>query len=151
MTDRTRFAVSAVLLWLLLFAGAFVTATQSQSQTQSPQSPSQQKLIPSLKGDDLYRYYCASCHGTDARGKGPAAPSLRQSPPDLTQIARRNGGTFPRQRVERIIAGINTPSAHGSRQMPVWGPVFGEVEWDQNLGQVRLNNLAKYLESIQQK
>lgn len=146
MKDRFK------LIFLVLFCILMVSAGgQSPSPAWNSQSSGQPNLIRSIRGDDLYRHYCASCHGTDARGRGPAAAALRKSPADLTQIAKRNGGNFPRERVMKIIAGTDALNAHGSREMPVWGPIFSKVEWDENLGPVRLNNLANYLESIQQK
>jgi mono/diheme cytochrome c family protein len=112
----------------------------------------QKKLMDSLRGPELYEAYCASCHGKDARGDGPAGKALRTAPPDLTRIAERNGGMFPFVRVQRIISGEDqTPTAHGTREMPVWGPLFSEVSWDQDLGRVRIYSLAKYLEGIQAK
>jgi hypothetical protein len=70
----------------------------------------------------------------------------------LTQIAKRNNGKFPAQHVRDIIEGKDTSAmAHGNREMPVWGPVFHFVEWDQDLGNVRLDAITKYLESIQEK
>jgi mono/diheme cytochrome c family protein len=107
-------------------------------------------LIDSLEGRDLFRAYCAGCHGADARGGGPAAVSLKSTPPDLTQIARRRGGRFPLAEVEKIIAGDESASAtHGMREMPIWGPILGQIQRDQNLGKIRIRNLAKYLESLQ--
>jgi len=41
------------------------------------------------------------------------------------------------------------PGAHGTREMPLWGPIFSEVCWDQDPGRVRVYSLAKYLEEIQ--
>jgi mono/diheme cytochrome c family protein len=112
------------------------------------QAPTQ--LIESLEGRDLFRAYCAGCHGADARGGGPAAASLKSRPPDLTQIARRRGAVFPLAGVERIIAGEEGASAtHAAREMPVWGPILGQIQRDQNLGKIRIRNLAKYLESLQ--
>ena len=109
-------------------------------------------MIESLEGRDLFRSYCAACHGENARGAGPAASSLKGKVPDLTRIAERRGGTFPLPQVERIITGEETvATAHGSREMPIWGPIFGQVQRDQNLGKIRVRNLAKYLESIQGK
>ena len=108
-------------------------------------------LIHSVEGNDLYRAYCASCHGISAHGDGPAAPALKAKVPDLTLIAKRNHGVFPSSRVTRTISGEETPSAHGSREMPIWGPVFHEVEVDQDWGNVRLQNLTQYLESVQKK
>ena len=107
-------------------------------------------LIHSIEGKQLFQAYCAACHGADATGNGPFAPALRVPPPDLTRIAQRNGGMFPMGRIERIIAGEEPlASGHGSREMPVWGPVFSQVDRDQDLGRVRIDNVTRYLMSIQ--
>ena len=107
-------------------------------------------LINSIQGPNLYKAYCASCHGTDAKGGGPVAGSLRVSPPDLTRISARNGGTFPLARVSRIISGeAPLRRGHGTHEMPVWGPVFSQVEADRDLGRVRIDNLARYLQQLQ--
>lgn len=122
----------------------------SKTEAQSYEVPNQ--LIESLEGRDLFRAYCAVCHGNDARGRGPAASFLKGNVPDLTRIAERRGGTFPLRQVERIITGEETvTTAHGTREMPVWGPIFGQIQRDQNLGKIRVRNLASYLESLQAK
>jgi len=78
------------------------------------------------------------------------AASVKASVPDLTHIAMRNGGRFPLQRVQKIISGEEQAGiTHGTREMPVWGPVFSEVTRDRDIGRVRIYNLAKYLEQIQ--
>ena len=77
------------------------------------------------------------------------AKSLNKRMPDLTRIAR-TGGKFPLTRVQRIISGEEQlATGHGSREMPVWGPVFSLVAWDQDLGRIRVYNLAKYIETLQ--
>ncbi len=112
--------------------------------------PQPQPLIDSIRGDNLYKAYCASCHGSDGRGNGPMAAWMKVTPPDLTRIAARNGGEFPLARIDRIISGEEPlPSGHGTRAMPVWGPVFSQVTRDQDLGKVRIDNLARYLRDIQ--
>jgi mono/diheme cytochrome c family protein len=112
----------------------------------------EQRLIESLDGRLLFRAYCAACHGADAKGGGPAASSLKTPPPDLTLISRRNGGNFPAERVQKTISGEGMlTTSHGTREMPIWGPIFGQITWDQDLGNVRIHNLTKYLESLQQK
>ena len=111
--------------------------------------PAEVKLIGSIQGKDLFKSYCASCHGLDAKGKGPMAASLKVPPSDLRRIAIRNHDTFPLMRVERIIAGEELPSGHGSSEMPVWGPIFSRVTTDVDLGRVRIDNLARYLRDIQ--
>ena len=74
-------------------------------------------------GAQLFRTYCASCHGVNALGNGAAAVAMKVPPPDLTLIAKKNNGTFPAERVRQIILGKG-PAAHGDRSMPVWGDVF---------------------------
>jgi mono/diheme cytochrome c family protein len=108
-------------------------------------------LIDSIQGKDLFKAYCASCHGLDAKGKGPMASALKMPPADLTRISIRNGGVFPLMRVRKIIAGEELPAAgHGSSAMPVWGPIFSQVTRDVDLGRVRIDNLTRYLRDIQE-
>ncbi len=115
------------------------------------QSP--RKLITSMEGKDLYGAYCASCHGTDAKGRGPVASALKDAVPDLTTLAKRNRGVFPREDMEKMILGEKKDSraAHGSDAMPVWGPVFRKVENDKDFGLVRVRHLVDYLISLQRK
>ncbi|MEQ1886892.1 MAG: c-type cytochrome [Bryobacteraceae bacterium] len=123
----------------------------AQSGKRRPDAANDLRLINSIKGADLYRAYCASCHGADAKGSGPMAGSLKVKPSDLTRISERNNGAFPFPRVQKIISGEQQlPSGHGSREMPVWGPVFSQVTRDDmDLGRVRIDNLTRYLRDIQ--
>jgi len=125
----------------------------SASFAQNPKEEDQPaRLINSLQGADLYKAYCAVCHGSDAQGNGPMSKSLRSAPPDLTRIAERNGGSFPAVRIRNVISGEEALGAgHGTREMPLWGPIFSQVGQDQDLGRVRIDNLARYLESLQTK
>ena len=97
--------------------------------------------------------YCAACHGTDARGDGPAASALRTPPADLTRIAMRRDGRFPADEIASWIDGRLAPSAHGTREMPVWGVRFAEGlprgELSQDLVRGRVLTLVEYLQSIQ--
>ena len=118
----------------------------------------QDPLIKSLEGKDLYAAYCASCHGMDGKGSGPASAAMKVAPPDLTTITKRRGrgGKYPEAYVEAVLTGNGKTAdkmmpSHGSSEMPVWGPVFRQVERDQDLGLIRLRNVVKYLESIQPK
>jgi mono/diheme cytochrome c family protein len=123
------------------------TATSLAGQGRGQQTP--QVLIDSLAGRDSYELYCAPCHGTAGRGDGPVASELRTRPPDLTSLARRSGGAFPRDRVRDFIAGTGrTLPAHGTTEMPVWGPMFRAFESDARVRE-RITNLVSYIESIQ--
>ena len=145
-------------LWCLNFAliAAAAGVMAAKARTDSPTAPTHQDsekqlppLIRSVDGRDLYRAYCASCHGQEGKGNGPAASALKAMVPDLTVIAKNNGGKFPVARVQRIILGEGMIASHGSREMPVWGPIFHQIEDDVDRGNVRLDNLVKYLESLQ--
>ena len=110
------------------------------------------RLIDSIQGPNLFKAYCAVCHGTAAKGDGPMAKVLKTAPSDLTRITARNNGMFPLAKVRRIISGEEALGAgHGTKEMPVWGPIFSQVSWDQDLGRVRIDNLARYLETLQGK
>ena len=100
-------------------------------------------------GAELFRDYCAACHGAEARGNGPVAPALKKPVPDLTQISQRNGGRFPREQVRNYISGDSDLLAHGTRAMPIWGPIFRQMDRDTELGEIRLHNVTVYLESLQ--
>jgi mono/diheme cytochrome c family protein len=126
-------------------------APQAAPKTQVKTKEQLEQLIYSVKGPDLFRAHCAACHGSDAKGSGPMASTLKTKAPDLTLLAKNNGGQFPSVRVRRTIMGDDVLSSHGSREMPIWGPIFHQIEADQDFGNVRLQNLVKYLESIQQK
>jgi mono/diheme cytochrome c family protein len=103
-------------------------------------------------GKEMYRAYCAACHGTDGRGDGPASEALKSRPLDLTDLARRSGGKFPELRVFGAINGDIHVTAHGSKDMPTWGVVFGQMDGtDVARVKLRIRNLTKYIESLQAK
>jgi mono/diheme cytochrome c family protein len=141
-----------LLLALLAALAAFAAAGESpDDKPKTTKDAQRERLIPSLKGPDLFHAYCAPCHGQDAKGDGPAAGALNSKVPDLTTIAQRNGSVFPEAKVRSIIAGDDAMVAHGSREMPIWGPIFHQVEADRDYGNIRMKNLIEYLKSIQQK
>ena len=128
----------------LLFAGWCAVVQPPGAAAQAPPI-----LTESLAGRDSFERYCAPCHGTGGRGDGPVAPALRTHPSDLTTLAQRSDGAFPRDRVRDFVTGGNRPlAAHGTTEMPVWGPLFRAFESDARTLQ-RIENLLEYLESIQ--
>ena len=128
--------------------GALLAVTV-QAQGPRPQPPP--ALVPeSLVGSVSFDLYCASCHGGQGRGDGPTAASLRTRPADLTVLARNNRGTFPRERVLSFIEGSARSAAHGSSEMPVWGPTLRGLDASDARVKVRLQNLVAFVESMQQ-
>ena len=100
----------------------------------------------------LYKTFCASCHGESAKGDGPVAAMLNTRPPDLTAIAARAGGRFPRTEVSTAIDGRRGVRGHGSAEMPVWGDVLKVTEGhDDAIVKRRIDALVMHLESLQVK
>lgn len=106
-----------------------------------------------MSGGELYRRFCASCHGATAQGDGSIAASLKKKPSDLTQIARRYGGVFPAKRIEEVVDGRVEVAAHGTSAMPVWGQEFtrdqeGQAEAERDTAQV-IHKIVEHLRSLQ--
>lgn len=103
-------------------------------------------------GKQMYANYCASCHGMDGKGNGPAAPALKDTLPDLTTLAKRENGKYPALHVSQVIKGDTNAPAHGSKDMPVWGPVFRSLNPDSSTDvQRRIVSLNDYIEAMQEK
>lgn len=120
----------------------------------APQTTKEIKKIPVTptradSGMQMYKTYCASCHGLDGKGHGPAAEALKVAPANLTALRRSNDGKFPSAKLSHILEGADV-TAHGSSEMPVWGPIFRSLESSTALAKLRIANVIKYLESMQE-
>ena len=128
--------------------GVFVIALTASGVHARPQKPPQ-ILIDSLAGRDSYQLYCSPCHGRTGQGDGPVAAALKTRPSDLTRLTERNGG-YPADRIRATVTGTGAVQpAHGSSDMPVWGPLFGAFESDARVRE-RIANLVTYIETLQQ-
>jgi mono/diheme cytochrome c family protein len=138
----SRSAITFLLCFLVITSICFA---QTINKTPAP-------YTSPASGQEMYKAYCASCHGLDGKGAGPAATAMKAPIPDLTQLSAKNGGKFPMDHVMQVIRGdVNSP-AHGSKDMPVWGPVFMSVSGHQPAQVLqRTQNLGKYIESLQKK
>ena len=129
--------------------GAFVilafSAAVAYAQPKVEKAPI--KRTPAYDGATMFNSYCATCHGLDAQGAGPAAKALLKAPADLTRISARNNGQFPETRVKRYIQGLDEVEAHGSRDMPMWGELFRSL--DANTALIRVQALSDFLKTIQ--
>ena len=104
-----------------------------------------------VNGGEMFQEYCAVCHGKDGKGDGPAAAALKKTPANLTQLSSKNGGKFPELKVANVIHGDPETSAHGSRDMPIWGTLFSSLDTNSpGTVQLRISNLTTYIKSIQQ-
>jgi mono/diheme cytochrome c family protein len=106
--------------------------------------------ITPTSGASMYRAMCASCHGVAGTGGGAASANLKTPAPDLTRLTASHGGKFPSTHVANVL-GIQAGSAtaHGSKEMPVWGNVFRDSHEQPARVQLRIKNLSDYLKSIQ--
>jgi mono/diheme cytochrome c family protein len=128
---------------ILGFVAAATPGGQGRSQTP-------QILIESVAGRDSFELYCSLCHGRTGRGDGPVAPALKAKPTDLSRLTQRNAGVFPGERVRAFVTGTGRPvAAHGTTEMPIWGPLFGAFESDVRVRE-RIANLVTHIESLQQ-
>ena len=136
-----------VVTAVLTVAGA---AAAQDHKTPPPHSPEQ-----------YFQFACAACHGAEGKGGGPVAARLTTPPPDLTKISQRHGGAFPTRQIYEQIEGLAMPTAHGTREMPVWGAVVLFEELGTSVRKEdaskaaratrqRLEELVGYLESIQE-
>lgn len=125
-------------------------ASYGQSQTKEVKK-APIGMTSASSGSEMFNSYCAPCHGKDAKGNGPAATALKNPPANLTQLAKKNNGKFPSDHVAEVLRS-GVAGAHGSTDMPVWGPLFAAVSGgDQSVVQMRIANLIHYLESLQEK
>jgi len=107
---------------------------------------------PKFQGGDDYQAFCASCHGSEGKGDGVVAASLKRRPADLTQLARKNAGVFPADRVSKTIDG-GAATHGGSTDMPEWASVFAKSRESGSPDDVkaRIDALVKYIGRIQAK
>ena len=142
-----RVAVWSIVILLLESA-----LSSTSMPVHAGQAPVSSVSVDSQAGRDLYTTYCARCHGLGGKGDGAVAFALKVPPTDLTTLARRNSGRYPASVVEATLNGtrrLSLTTAHGTVDMPIWGPFFRQSDAKDTATNMRIQNLVKYLESIQ--
>ena len=110
-----------------------------------------------LPGEHMYQNLCAACHNPDGSGNGKASVAIGVAAPDLTRIAARNGGVFPHEAIERVIANRDAGKPHGLSPMPAWEQQFESVYFRtarnpvqrEAYAQDRIHELSNYVATIQ--
>jgi mono/diheme cytochrome c family protein len=139
-----------IMRQLLCFA-VLVCALTFTAQGQTEVQHSGAKPTSPASGKEMFLTYCASCHGRDAKGDGPAASALKLAPADLTGLTKKYG-KYPAMKVTTILNGQADLAAHGNTEMPVWGPIFFRMsQGHESETQQRIANLNHYIESLQAK
>jgi mono/diheme cytochrome c family protein len=134
---------------VLLLSAAFAMAQQAGT-TQIKHVPV--KATNAASGQEMFASYCAVCHGANATGNGPAQSALKIPATDLTTLAEKNGGKYPGMHVSSVLRGDAELAAHGSKDMPVWGPLFRNLSQGHDAEvQQRIANINAYIESLQKK
>ena len=109
--------------------------------------------LADYSGAEIFQRFCSSCHGSDAHGNGPVAPTLAVAVPDLTTLYRRYGNRFPAEALRETIDGRNLVIAHGQRTMPVWGYEFwwedGADSEAEATARTVIDKLIQFLQSVQ--
>ena len=139
MLTKFRRSMTAFLVLIIVFGfTAWTAAAQSGKQD--------------------YETYCADCHGSDGKGNGPSLQTIPMNPepPDLTLLAKKNGGKFPFDEVVDTIDGRKNIPSHERLQMPFLGTTLQKpgqeftTESDAAVKE-RIEAMARYVESLRQK
>lgn len=102
------------------------------------------------KGEITYSRYCVACHGAGGKGDGPLSHDLRVPVPDVTEMANRNAGKYPYDRVSRIVSTAEIVRGHGTVEMPAWGDAFKKTKGTEEATvDAAIRNLNHYIWSLQ--
>jgi mono/diheme cytochrome c family protein len=140
-------AVAVVAMLSILALGQAAPAQSSPTVKHVPIT-----RTSSTSGKEMFKTYCAVCHGVDGKGNGPAASAMKTVPTDLTALAQKSAGKYPAAHVAAVIRGQAATPSHGSQDMPIWGPLFSSIDQGHEAQvQQRVTNLVDYIETIQAK
>jgi mono/diheme cytochrome c family protein len=138
-------------LLIIAMAVTIAASTASVGQTSGKVTIPVNRTSPA-NGKQMFANYCAPCHGVDGRGNGPVAAALKVPPTDLTVLSKNNHGRFPDAHIANVLNQGSDLAAHGTAEMPVWGPIFNQMNHsNQQEKLVRISNLSRHLETLQVK
>ena len=135
---------------MVMVVAAFALTSGAQEQPKKIIQHVPIRKTSPASGKEMYVNYCAVCHGAEGKGNGPAADALKTPPVDLTALTKNNGGTYPALKVDSAIRGDAQVSAHGSKEMPIWGKLFRTISGGhQSEVDQRVANLVSYIKTLQ--
>jgi mono/diheme cytochrome c family protein len=109
------------------------------------------KQTSASSGKEMFTPYCAPCHGVDGAGNGPAASAMKTPPTNLTQLAKKHDGKYPANTVAGVLkfgSGGGANPAHGSTDMPMWGPLLQSLaKYHDSAVQQPISNIVTYIET----
>jgi len=141
------YAIKVIIVGVALAVSQGFACAQSTSQQKEPV-----RRADITSGKKIFANHCASCHGVDGKGTGPAAVALKPAPTDLTTLAKANEGKYPAGFVSAVLKFGRNPAAHGSSDMPVWGSRFKMIDPNQDpTGQQHVDDVVAYIGSLQEK
>lgn len=140
-------AVSAALPLFFQAAGAYAQGVTTGGTVKIRHVPI--TYVSPVDGPKMYAQYCASCHGAEGRGDGPAAPALSKPATDLTALSANNGGEFPLYKVHYALGG----NAHfqyekQTETMPYWYGMFASKDGN-GWAHLRAYNLVSHIRKMQ--
>ena len=136
-------------LMILMFT-LFVTCLASTAWSQNKEAGIKLAPVPysdPTSGVQMYKDYCASCHGLQGKGDGPAAQYLKEAPTDLSSLAERNKGKYPWMEVHGTLNFASKNRPHGTIDMPIWGNLFQSRFGASS--DLRIHKLVDYVASLQ--
>lgn len=152
-TAGSRVARGGMVVVAILAAVLLTPLAATPASAQQPEAQAQAEMRQHVTGGEVFRTYCATCHGPTGRGDGPLASSMRRKPADLTEIAKRNGGEYPSEIVFHTIDGKTPVRGHGGPDMPVWGDAFARSRdgGDEAIVKRRIDSLVEFIRTLQVK
>jgi mono/diheme cytochrome c family protein len=140
-----RFA-KVLFVALVLFFGTITLFGETAKKEGIEMKPVPRSNISS--GAQMYKDYCAVCHGVDGRSDGPATTHLKTAVPELRTLALRNHGKYPNARVATILRDGLHSTPPGELGMPTWGALFRPH--DGAATELRIQNITKFIGTLQQ-
>jgi hypothetical protein len=146
-------AAMLVVLWLAIWVvWGYGFAVRPADTEVNKVAPAAGVVAAPTAGGEMYAAYCVGCHGEDGLGYGRYSSDCTVPPSDLTQLARRNHGIYPAEKVRQVLRQGTGQAPAGRGYMPIWEPLLKVLNGDApGVTEVRIRSLAEYVRTLQDK